>query len=104
MLANPCSGVAFPVRVKGLFRPLYMSWSEQQRIQAPAPEHLRTIITIVTETSLRVFKELLSMKKDQLYPPECLRLDTRFQNPFHQLSALRALYQSLAKKEPHPAS
>jgi integrase len=69
LLANPCSGVEFPVRVKGLFRPHYMSWSEQQRIQAHAPEHLRNIITIITETGLRVFKELLSMKKDQLDLP-----------------------------------
>src|ERR1700745_3520162 len=69
LLANPCLGVEFPVRVKGLFRPHYMSWSEQQRIQAQAPEHLRSIITIITETGLRVFKELLSMKKDQLDLP-----------------------------------
>src|SRR6266852_4294379 len=69
LLANPCSGVEFPVRVKGLFRPHYMSWSEQQRIQAHAPEHLRNIITIITETGLRVFKELLFMKKDQLDLP-----------------------------------
>jgi integrase len=69
LLANPCMGVEFPVRVKGLFRPHYMSWSEQQRIQAHAPEHLRNIITIITETGLRVFKELLSMKKDQLDLP-----------------------------------
>jgi integrase len=69
LLANPCSGVEFPVRVKGLFRPHYMSWSEQQRIQAHAPEHLCNIITIITETGLRVFKELLSMKKDQLDLP-----------------------------------
>ena len=69
LLANPCSGVEFPVRVKGLFRPHYMSWSEQQRIQAHAPEHLRNIVTIITETGLRVFKELLCMKKDQLDLP-----------------------------------
>ena len=31
--ANPCAGVEFPVKVKGLFRPHYMSWSEQQRIE-----------------------------------------------------------------------
>lgn len=64
--ANPCAGVEFPVAVKGLFRPHYVSWSEQQQIEAHAPEHLRNIVRIITETGLRVFKELLSMKKDQV--------------------------------------
>ena len=41
--ANPCSGVEFPVAVKGLFRPHYMAWSEQQRIEAQAPEYLRNV-------------------------------------------------------------
>ena len=31
--ANPCAGVEFPVKIKGLFRPHYMTWSEQQRIE-----------------------------------------------------------------------
>ena len=34
LVANPCSGVEFPVRVKGLFRPHYMTWSEQEKIEA----------------------------------------------------------------------
>jgi integrase len=38
-------------------------------IGAHAPEHLRNIITIIPETGLRVFKELLSMRKDQLDLP-----------------------------------
>ena len=41
--ANPCAGVEFPVKVKGLFRPHYMAWSEQQRIEFQAPEYLRNI-------------------------------------------------------------
>ena len=52
--ANPCAGVEFPVKVKGLFRPHYMAWSEQQRIEFQAPEYLRNIIRIITETGLRV--------------------------------------------------
>ena len=32
--SNPCWGVEFPVAVRGLFRPHYVSWSEQQRIEA----------------------------------------------------------------------
>lgn len=64
--ANPCSGVEFPVKVKGLFRPHYMAWSEQQRIEFQAPEYLRNIIRIITETGLRVYKELMPMKKEQV--------------------------------------
>jgi hypothetical protein len=37
---NPCGAVEFPVRVKGLFRPHYMTWSEQTRIEERAPEIL----------------------------------------------------------------
>ncbi len=64
--ANPCSGVEFPVAVKGLFRPHYVTWSEQQRIEASAPNYLQNIIRLITETGLRVYKELLSIKKDQV--------------------------------------
>ena len=64
--ANPCSGVEFPVKVKGLFRPHYMGWSEQQRIELQAPEYLRNIIRIITESGLRVYKELMPMKKEQV--------------------------------------
>ena len=58
LVANPCSGVEFPVRVKGLFRPHYMSWSEQQRIEFQDQPYLRNVIRIITETGLRVYKEL----------------------------------------------
>jgi hypothetical protein len=42
LAANPCSGGEFPVAVKGLFRPPYVAWSEQQRIEAHGPQPLRT--------------------------------------------------------------
>jgi integrase len=64
--ANPCSGVEFPVAVKGLFRPNYVSWSEQRTIEVHAPEHLRNIVKIITETGLRIYKELIPLKKEQL--------------------------------------
>src|SRR6266567_5847975 len=64
--SNPCAGVEFPVTVKGLFRPHYVMWSEQRTIETHAPEYLRNIVRIITETGLRVYKELLPMKKDQL--------------------------------------
>ena len=66
LAANPCNGVEFPVKVKGLFRPHYMTWSEQQRIEFQAPEYLRNVIRIITETGLRVYKELMPMKKEQV--------------------------------------
>lgn len=64
--SNPCSGVEFPVAVKGLFRPHYVTWSEQQRIEAAAPSSLRNVVRIVTETGLRIYKELAPMNKDQV--------------------------------------
>jgi integrase len=64
--ANPCSGVEFPVFLKSLFRPHYMSWSEQRKIEHHAPKYLRNVIRILTETGLRVYKELACMRKDQV--------------------------------------
>ena len=64
--ANPCSGVEFPVKVKGMFRPHYMTWSEQQQIEFQAPQYLKNVIRIITEAGQRVYKELLRMKKEQV--------------------------------------
>lgn len=64
--ANPCSGVEFPVKVKGMFRPHYMTWSEQQQIEFQAPQYLKNVVQIITEAGLRVYKELLRMKKEQV--------------------------------------
>ena len=80
LAANPCSGVEFPVAVKGLFRPHYVTWSEQQRIESHGPQHLRNIIRIITETGLRVYKELIPMKKDQVDLHKCGGLDTGFKD------------------------
>jgi integrase len=66
VLANPCAGVEFPARVNGLFRPHYITWSEQQKIELSAPEYLRNVIRIIAETGLRVYKELVPMRKEQL--------------------------------------
>jgi len=64
--ANPCVAVEFPTSLKGLFRPHYVMWSEQQRIEAFAPPYLANVIRIITETGLRVYKELTPMRKDQV--------------------------------------
>ncbi len=56
----------FPVAVKGLFRPHYVTWSEQERIESHAPQHLRNVIRIVTETGLRNYKDLTPIRKDQV--------------------------------------
>jgi integrase len=64
--SNPCAGVEFPVSIRGLFRPHYVTWSEQQMIEFHAPDYLRNVVRIITETGLRVYKELTVMKKDQV--------------------------------------
>jgi integrase len=66
LATNPCSGVEFPVAVKGLYRPHYITWSEQQRIESHGPRHLRNVVRIITETGLRIYKELTPMRKDQV--------------------------------------
>jgi hypothetical protein len=43
-----------------------VGWSEQQRIEFQAPEYLRSIIGIITESGLRVYKKLMPMKKEQV--------------------------------------
>ncbi len=35
-------------------------------IECHAPEHLRNVVRIITETGLRVYKELMPMKNDQI--------------------------------------
>lgn len=66
LAANPCAGVEFPVAVKGLFRPHYVTWSEQEKIETHGPEYLRNIVRIITETGLRVYKEMAPLRKDQV--------------------------------------
>jgi integrase len=66
LAVNPCSGVEFPFAVKGLFRPHHVSWSEQQKIESHAPQYLRNVVRIITETGLRSYKELISIRKDQV--------------------------------------
>jgi len=66
LFANPCAGVEFPAKVGGLFRPHYVAWSEQQKIEFSAPRYLRNVIRIVTETGLRIYKELTPMRKEHL--------------------------------------
>jgi len=63
---NPCAAVEFPVMVKGLFRPHYVTSTEQAKIEKHAPAYLRNVIRIITETGLCVYKELACMKKDQV--------------------------------------
>ena len=41
------------MRIKGLFRPHYVTWSEQSKIEEHAPAYLKNVIQIITETGLR---------------------------------------------------
>jgi integrase len=43
-----------------------MTWSEQQQIEFYAAPYLANVIRIITETGLRVYKELIPMRKDQI--------------------------------------
>jgi integrase len=43
-----------------------MTWSEKQLIEQNAPAYLKNVIRIITETGLRVYKELACMCKDQV--------------------------------------
>jgi hypothetical protein len=56
LAANLCSGVEFPARVDGMFWPHYMGWSEREKIEFNAPEYLKNLIQIVTETGLRLIR------------------------------------------------
>ena len=56
----------FPVTVKGLFRPHYVIWSEHLRIESHGPDYLANIVRIIAETRLRIYKELLPMRKEHL--------------------------------------
>jgi len=42
-----CRG-GFPVKIRGLFRPHYMTWSDRQMIEFHALEHLRNVVRIIT--------------------------------------------------------
>jgi integrase len=66
LTSNPCAMVEFPVALKGMFRPHYVTWSEQQQIENNAMPHLRNAIRIIAETGLRVKKELLPLKKHHI--------------------------------------
>jgi integrase len=43
-----------------------VTWSEQQKIESHGPQQLRNIVRIITETGLRIYKELTPMRKDQV--------------------------------------
>jgi integrase len=44
----------------------FMTWSEQQLIERHAPQRFRNVVRIITETGLRVYKELLPLKKEEV--------------------------------------
>ena len=67
LAVNPCNGVEFPVALAGTTRkPHYLSASEQVRLEACAPLHLRNIIVIMVEMGLRLYRELIPMRKQQV--------------------------------------
>jgi integrase len=108
IVANPCSGVEFPARVDSMFRPHYMGWSEQQRIERHAPEYLKNIVQIVTETGLRIYKELAPMKKEHLdlengiaWIPDSKTINGVAEVPLTEI-AIRAFGRQMALAGPGP--
>jgi hypothetical protein len=45
-----------------------MTWTEQQKVEAQAPDYLCNVIQIISETGLWVYKELAPMKKEHIDP------------------------------------
>ena len=64
LAVNPCNGVEFPVPLAGTTH--YLSASEQARLEACAPVYLRNVIVILVEMGLRPYRELISMRKEQV--------------------------------------
>jgi integrase len=59
---NPFAEVQLLEERKHRRRPHILTWEEQNKILATAPPHLRALIILLTETGLRVKKEALALK------------------------------------------
>lgn len=66
VIYNPCDGVERLSEKRGRRRAHCMTMSEQQAITMVAPEQLGAVVAIIAETGLRIYKELTSMRKDQV--------------------------------------
>ena len=80
LVANPCSGVEFPVRVKGLFRPHYVTWSEQEKIEAAAPEYLRNVVPDHYRERAPRLQRTRSDEEVRCRLGECIGLDPGLKN------------------------
>ena len=66
LLFNVCDNVERLPEKHHRRRAHYMAWSEQQKICMVVSDQLRAAIVIITETGLRIYRELTSMRKDQV--------------------------------------
>ena len=96
------------MRVAGLFRPHYMGWSEQLKIEFHAPEYLKNLIQIITETGLRIYKELAPLRKENvdlengiLWVPDSKTANGVAEVPLTTI-AVQALQRQLAIAGPGP--
>jgi hypothetical protein len=80
LTANPCSGAEFPVAVKGLFRPHYVTWSEQERIESHAPQYLRNVIRNRHGDRVANLQGTDSNEEGPSGSTECGGLDTGFKD------------------------
>jgi len=63
---NPFTEVELLDELKYRRRPHILTWEEQNRVLAVAAPHLRALIVLLTETGLRVNKEALSLKWEDI--------------------------------------
>jgi integrase len=63
---NPFAEVQLLEELKHRRRPHILTWEEQNKILAVATPHLRALIILLTETGLRVNKEALALKWDNV--------------------------------------
>ena len=75
--ANPCAGVEFPVKLQGPVPAALHDLVGAAEDRASRSRYLRNVIRIITETGLRVYKELAPMRKDQVDLANKRRLDSR---------------------------
>lgn len=80
LTSNPCARVEFPVTLKGLFRPHYVTWSEQQKIENHAVPHLRNAIRIIAETGAASGEGIASDEERPTRFSKRGSLDTRFED------------------------
>jgi integrase len=64
-----------------VFSPAHVTWPEQLRIESHGSNYLPNVVRIMIETGLRIYKELLPVRKEDVDFGQRSRLDTRLKDP-----------------------